>query len=155
RGLFQRLSRSRRPVLAAAHGSALRKQSVRRVHAHRFRLATKCGEIAVSQVAHRTRSPWPALALIALAAFGALPAQAAKLTDVIRDAQRKTVKIYGAGGIRGLEAYQSGFLISAEGHVLTAFSYVLDSDTITVTLDDGRKFEAKLLGADPRLDLAV
>jgi serine protease Do len=84
-----------------------------------------------------------------------VPARAAKLADVIRNAQRKTVKIYGAGGIRGLESYQSGFLISAQGHVLTVFSYVLDSDTITVTLDDGRKFDAKLLGADPRLDLAV
>jgi serine protease Do len=54
-----------------------------------------------------------------------------------------------------LEAYQSGFLISADGYVLTVFSHVLDSDTITVTLDDGRKLEAKLLGADPRLDVAV
>jgi serine protease Do len=75
--------------------------------------------------------------------------------DVIREAQRKTVKIYGAGGLRGLEAYQSGFLISADGYVLTVFSHVLDSDTITVTLDDGRKLEAKLLGADPRLEVAV
>ena len=74
---------------------------------------------------------------------------------MIREAQRKTVKIYGAGGLRGLEAYQSGFLISADGYVLTVFSHVLDSDTITVTLDDGRKFEAKLLGADPRLEVAV
>jgi len=110
----------------------------------------------VSRTTHRSRGRWAALALVALAAFVAAPAvQAAKLVDVIRDAQRKTVKIYGAGGIRGLESYQSGFLISAEGHVLTVFSYVLDSDTITVTLDDGRKLDAKLLGADPRLDLAV
>ena len=41
------------------------------------------------------------------------------LHDTIRDAQRKVVKIYGAGGVRGLEAYQTGILISAEGHVLT------------------------------------
>jgi len=109
----------------------------------------------VSQTTHQSRGLWAAPALVVLAAFVAVPAHAAKLVDVIRDAQRKTVKIYGAGGIRGLESYQSGFLISAEGHVLTVFSYVLDSDTITVTLDDGRKFDAKLLGADPRLDLAV
>ena len=56
------------------------------------------------------------------------------------------VKIYGAGGLRGLEAYQTGFLISAEGHVLTVLSYVLDTDVITVTLDDGRKFEAQIAG---------
>ncbi|MGC3969087.1 MAG: trypsin-like peptidase domain-containing protein [Pirellulales bacterium] len=40
--------------------------------------------------------------------------------------------------------------------MLTAWSYVLDTDYITVTLNDGRKFEeVKLLGADPRLELAV
>ena len=44
------------------------------------------------------------------------------------------VKIYGAGGPRGLEAYQSGFLISAEGYILTSWSYVLDTDNITVVL---------------------
>jgi serine protease Do len=65
------------------------------------------------------------------------------------------VKVYGAGGLRQLEAYQSGFLVSADGHVLTAWSYVLDTDYITVTLDDGRKFQAELIGADPRLEIAV
>ena len=65
------------------------------------------------------------------------------------------VKIYGAGGFRGMEAYQSGMLISPEGHILTVFSHVLDTDYITVVLADGRKFEAKLLGADPRLEIAV
>lgn len=79
------------------------------------------------------------------------------LADVIQAAQPKMVKIYGAGGVSGLEAYQSGFLISATGHVLTAWSYVLDteSDEVTVILHDGRKFEAKLVGADPRLEIAV
>jgi S1-C subfamily serine protease len=93
--------------------------------------------------------------LIAALFLCAIQARAAKSEDVIRDAQKKTVKIYGAGGIRGLEAYQSGFLISADGYVLTVFSHVLDSDTITVTLDDGRRLEGKLVGADPRLEIAV
>src|SRR5262245_36115917 len=65
------------------------------------------------------------------------------------------VKIFGAGGLRGLESYQTGFLISAAGHVLTVWSYVLDSDVITVILDDGRKFDSKLVGADPRLEIAI
>jgi len=77
------------------------------------------------------------------------------LADVIDAVQPKIVKIYGAGGVAGLESYQSGYLISAEGHVLTVFSYVLDTNHISVTLDDGRRFEGKLLGADPQLDLAV
>lgn len=89
--------------------------------------------------------------------FGA-PATApltSSFAEVIESVQPKIVKIYGAGGFRGLEPYQSGFLISADGHVLTVWSYVLDTDYITVTLDDGRKFDAKLLAADPRLELAV
>ena len=77
------------------------------------------------------------------------------LARVIDQAQTKMVKIYGAGGFRGMEGYQSGFLISAEGHVLTALSYVLDTDRVTVTLNDGRRYEAKLLGGDPRLEIAV
>src|SRR5690606_6086461 len=44
---------------------------------------------------------------------------------------------------------------SAEGHILTVFSYVLDTDVITCTLNDGRKYEAQLVGADPRLEIAV
>lgn len=75
--------------------------------------------------------------------------------DVIRNAQRKVVKIYGAGGLRGLEAYQSGLLISADGHVLTVQSYVLDTDDLAVVLDDGRKLAAELLGVDPVRELAV
>ncbi len=74
---------------------------------------------------------------------------------VVDSVQPRIVKIYGAGGFRGLEAYQSGFLISAEGHVLTAWSYVLDTDYVTVTLDDGRRFDGKLLGSDPRLEIAI
>jgi len=78
------------------------------------------------------------------------------VADVVAGVQPKIVKIYGAGGFRGMEAYQSGFLISAEGHILTIFSYVLDTDYLTVVLDDGRRFEeAKLLGADPALEVAV
>lgn len=98
---------------------------------------------------------------IAIAACLALLAVAAPLTaaqtfsDVVTEVQPKIVKIYGAGGLRGLEAYQSGFLISGEGHVLTAWSYVLDSDFITVVLDDGRKFQGEMVGADPRLEIAV
>jgi serine protease Do len=107
--------------------------------AKRSSLAAAMSAVFVILAAHVVRANWAD----------------APLADVIRDVQPKVVKIYGAGGFRGLEAYQSGFLISAEGHVLTAHSYVLDADYITCTLDDGQKFEAKLLGADPRLEVAV
>ncbi len=105
-----------------------------------------------------TTATWLAsvLALAGLIAGGAARAdEAGPFAAAIAVAQPKMVKIYGAGGPAGLEPYQSGFLISAEGHVLTVWSYVLDTDYITATLNDGRKFEAKLVGADPRLEIAV
>lgn len=76
------------------------------------------------------------------------------LTSWARTAQQRVVKVYGAGGLTGLEAYQSGFLVSPEGHVATAWSYVLDVEPI-VLLDDGRRFEAKIVGFEPALELAV
>ncbi len=77
------------------------------------------------------------------------------LAGVLAELQPKIVKIYGVGGFRGMEAYQSGLLISEQGHVLSAWSYVLDTDYPTVVLHDGRKFDAELLGAHPRLEIAV
>lgn len=80
---------------------------------------------------------------------------AAAVVDTFEEVHPKIVKVYGAGGFSGMESYQSGILISPQGHVLTAFSYVLDTDYISVQLSDGRELDAKLVGADPRLDVAV
>jgi S1-C subfamily serine protease len=78
-----------------------------------------------------------------------------ELYNAIRSAQSKVVKIYGAGGLKQMEAYQTGILISPEGHVLTVLSYVLDTDDLAVIMDDGRKFTGEILGTDPLRELAV
>ncbi|MEI6036428.1 MAG: S1C family serine protease [Planctomycetota bacterium] len=88
-------------------------------------------------------------------AFGMGAAQAASPEETIAGAARKVVKLYGAGGVRGLEAYQTGILISAEGYVVTVMSTVLDADEIDCVLDDGRRYKATLTGVDPRRELAV
>jgi serine protease Do len=77
------------------------------------------------------------------------------LADVIATVQPKMVKIYGAGGVRGLEPYQSGFFIRGDGYILTAWSYVLDTPELGVTLHSGRRYEARLVGSDPRFEIAV
>jgi S1-C subfamily serine protease len=89
-----------------------------------------------------------------LCSFAPAPAPAS-IVDTVEQTQPRIVKLYGAGGIRGMEAYQTGILISPDGHILTVFSHVLDTDFITAVLADGRKFDAKLVGADPRLEIAV
>lgn len=94
-------------------------------------------------------------AWLVLSSAVASSCMAASIHETIERVQPRMVKLYGAGGVRGLEAYQSGMLISPEGHILTVFSHVLDADSVTAVLSDGRRYEAKLLGADPRLEIAV
>ncbi len=69
--------------------------------------------------------------------------------------QNKLVKIYGAGGPKGLESYQSGFLVSDAGHVVTSWSTVLDVNAIRVVTHDGRKDDAEIVGMDPETEIAV
>ena len=82
-------------------------------------------------------------------------AAAASPQETIAGAARKVVKIHGAGGVRGLEAYQTGILVSPAGHIITVMSTVLDADELTCVLDDGRRYRATILGADPSRELAV
>ena len=100
---------------------------------------------------------WLLFFVVVCCAFWPTPQTHAQssLAAVVRDVQPKVAKIYGAGGTRGLEHYQSGMLISGEGHVLTVWSYVLDSDEVIVMLNDGRRFVAQLVGSDPRLEIAI
>lgn len=62
---------------------------------------------------------------------------------------------------REAQSLGSGFIISADGYVVTN-NHVISAgrpgatvDAITVTLTDRREFKAKLIGRDPRSDLAL
>jgi serine protease Do len=61
------------------------------------------------------------------------------------------------GGGRQPEAQSlgSGFIISSDGYVLTNNHVVADADEIIVRLSDRSELEAKLIGADPRSDVAL
>jgi serine protease Do len=104
--------------------------------------------------ARRLRPWWMAVWLASLLFPGTARAQSS-LAQAVAEIQPKMVKVYGAGGLRGLEAFQSGFFISGDGYILTVWSYILDADVVDVTLSDGRKFEAQFVGMDPRLEIAV
>ena len=49
----------------------------------------------------------------------------------------------------------SGFVISADGFVVTNHHVIQGGNQITVVFDEKNTFEAKLVGADPRTDLAL
>lgn len=49
----------------------------------------------------------------------------------------------------------SGFFWDDQGHVVTNYHVIREADGATVTLTDGREYEASLIGAAPEFDLAV
>jgi serine protease Do len=53
------------------------------------------------------------------------------------------------------QAVGTGFIIDPSGIIVTNFHVAGKADSITVTMQDGRKLTAKLLGGDEKTDLAV
>ncbi len=49
----------------------------------------------------------------------------------------------------------SGFIISADGQIVTNHHVVAGAETVKVKLADGRSFDAEVLGSDPMTDIAV
>ncbi|MGH7584609.1 MAG: Do family serine endopeptidase, partial [Gemmatimonadales bacterium] len=49
----------------------------------------------------------------------------------------------------------SGFFISADGYAVTNNHVVEKAENVTVTTDDGKVHKAKVIGTDPRTDLAL
>lgn len=56
----------------------------------------------------------------------------------------------GPGGGTG-----SGVIYSADGYIITNNHVVKNAETVTVTLNDNRKFTAEVVGTDEKVDLAV
>jgi len=49
----------------------------------------------------------------------------------------------------------SGVVVSGDGYILTNNHVVADADEILVTLSDKKKYEAQIIGRDPKTDLAL
>ncbi len=56
---------------------------------------------------------------------------------------------------RIMEAKGSGFIIDANGTIVTNNHVVKGATSVTITLDDGTTLPAKVIGRDPRTDIAV
>jgi S1-C subfamily serine protease len=76
-------------------------------------------------------------------------------TQVAREVNEKVVKLFGAGGFKGLPSYGSGVLVSAKGHILTCNNHILTTADLRVHLFDGRFYHAKVLYRAPELDVAI
>jgi len=53
------------------------------------------------------------------------------------------------------QARGSGFIIRQDGLIVTNNHVVKDGSSVSVTLDDGTELKAKVVGTDPRTDIAV
>ena len=64
----------------------------------------------------------------------------------------------GSGGERRRRpslAQGSGFIISADGYVVTNHHVVADASEIAITMDNGDEYKADIIGSDERTDLAL
>jgi serine protease Do len=72
-------------------------------------------------------------------------------------------RFQGQGGPRGPQPQRetpvrgqgSGFIVSSDGVILTNAHVVKDADEVTVKMTDRREYRAKVLGSDPKTDVAV
>lgn len=96
------------------------------------------------------------LLIVGLCAACPLPIAAEVATDVLSNAQLAVAKVYGLGGVAGLEGYQTGVFIGAEPPmVITIDSPVLDGASITLIDAFGQRSEGRLVGRDGPTGLAL
>ena len=70
--------------------------------------------------------------------------------------QHQIVVDYWAGGEHDVPAGSgSGFVWDDAGHIVTNFHVIADAQHLTVTLHDQRTFPARVVGSEPRKDVAV
>lgn len=78
------------------------------------------------------------------------------VTSVSKEVNKRMVKLYGAGGFKGLPSYGTGILVSEYGHILTVNNHILSTADLRVHLADGRVFHnAKVIAREPELDVAL
>lgn len=111
------------------------------------------------------RSPIPASPLLSEVARGNFIVEAVERVEpaVVRIDSARTVTqqespfgfVFGLPQERVERGTGSGFLISANGQILTNAHVVEGTQQVRVALTDGRSFEGRVLGSDPLTDVAV
>jgi len=86
---------------------------------------------------------------------GAITLAQQPFTNVTGDVNKKMVKLFGAGGFKGLPSYGTGILVSSKGHILTVNNHILTTVDLRVHLYDGRLYHARVVAKEPELDLAL
>jgi serine protease Do/serine protease DegQ len=77
-------------------------------------------------------------------------------SKIVRQQVPEFLKQYGVqGGEQKMRGLGSGVIISADGFIITNNHVVEEADELIVLLSDDREFKAKVIGTDPKTDVAV
>ena len=87
-------------------------------------------------------------------ASGAPEAAGGPFAAAIEAARGCVVKLYG-GALGGEHGYGSGVVVSADGHIVTALSLLLETPALRAVLPDGRRFPARVVRRDEERQLAL
>jgi serine protease Do len=117
----------------------------------------QCSFPTSSRRASRISYLWCRLAAAAgMLLLGVTPISAQEsFTPTAEQVNKKMVKLFGAGGIKGLPSYGTGTLVSPDGFILTVNNHILNTVDLRVHLHDGRLYNAKVVAREPDLDVAL
>lgn len=93
-----------------------------------------------------TREDGKALSIMSIASLGKPAVVAINTTVTATDMFGQTGQAEAAG---------SGFVITPDGYIVTNNHVIAEAETITVIMDNGDIYDARLIGADAKTDLAV
>src|SRR3981081_246084 len=95
------------------------------------------------------------LALVMVGGTVAFVEAQQSFTGTVAEVNKKMVKLFGAGGFKGLPSYGTGILVSAKGHILTCNNHILSSAAVRVPRYAGRFAHCKVISREPELDVAL
>ena len=124
-----------------------------------FYLVTSVAHWNVGQFVRKTTASWSSPSTATTAGFST---DEVSNIDIYKAAHLATVNITSVVWREGwfFQLYPekgtgSGFIINPDGRILTNFHVISGGSQLTVTLADKKQYKARLLGRDPRNDLAL
>lgn len=78
-----------------------------------------------------------------------------KNTTISRQPTNMMEYLYGGGEPRAMVGAGSGVIISPDGYIITNNHVIANATQLEVTLNNNKTYPAKLIGADPKTDIAL